>query len=170
MPIDDLHLLKTYPRFLQLNSQVGQLSLYDIAGTPGVAADVSHCNTKAQVKVKKIRTRCTQLPAADTHCCGCPTVQGYDQDKLAEAVRGCDLVIIPAGVPRKPGMTRDDLFKVRSGLQQPGIATSESACAMSYNNCAGLLAHLQINAGIVKGLAEAVGKHAPGVRHILCAL
>lgn len=39
-------------------------------------------------------------------------MQGYEQDKLAEAVRGCDLVIIPAGVPRKPGMTRDDLFKV----------------------------------------------------------
>jgi malate/lactate dehydrogenase len=41
-------------------------------------------------------------------------LQGFDQDKLAEAVRGCDLVIIPAGVPRKPGMTRDDLFKVCS--------------------------------------------------------
>ncbi len=40
-------------------------------------------------------------------------LQGYEQDKLAEAVRGCDLVIVPAGVPRKPGMTRDDLFKVR---------------------------------------------------------
>ena len=26
---------------------------------------------------------------------------------------GCDLVLIPAGMPRKPGMTRDDLFKVR---------------------------------------------------------
>lgn len=90
---------------LKLNPSISQLALYDIAGTPGVAADVSHCNTKAQVK-------------------------GYDQDKLAEAVRGCDLVIIPAGVPRKPGMTRDDLFK--------------------------------INAGIVKGLIEAVGKHAPG--------
>lgn len=35
----------------QLNPQVTSLSLYDIAGTPGVAADVSHCNTKAQVKV-----------------------------------------------------------------------------------------------------------------------
>jgi len=57
-------------------------------------------------------------------------VKGFDKDHLAEAVRGCDLVIIPAGVPRKPGMTRDDLFK--------------------------------INAGIVKGLIEAVGKHSPG--------
>lgn len=27
-------------------------------------------------------------------------------------MKGADVVIIPAGVPRKPGMTRDDLFKV----------------------------------------------------------
>lgn len=35
----------------QMNQQVSQLSLYDIAGTPGVGADVSHINTRAQVKV-----------------------------------------------------------------------------------------------------------------------
>lgn len=41
-------------------------------------------------------------------------LQGFEGDaELAEALKGCDLVIIPAGVPRKPGMTRDDLFKVR---------------------------------------------------------
>jgi hypothetical protein len=34
-----------------MNQQVSQLSLYDIAGTPGVGADVSHINTRAQVKV-----------------------------------------------------------------------------------------------------------------------
>ena len=57
--------------------------------------------------------------------------QGFaGEDQLAEALKGCDLVIIPAGVPRKPGMTRDDLFK--------------------------------INAGIVKGLVTAIGKHCPG--------
>jgi malate/lactate dehydrogenase len=53
------------------------------------------------------------------------------EDQLGEALKGCDVVIIPAGVPRKPGMTRDDLFK--------------------------------INAGIVKGLVEACGKHCPKV-------
>jgi malate dehydrogenase len=41
-------------------------------------------------------------------------LQGYEGDaQLDAALKGCDLVIIPAGVPRKPGMTRDDLFKVR---------------------------------------------------------
>ena len=29
-----------------------------------------------------------------------------------------DLVIIPAGIPRKPGMTRDDLFKINAGIVQ----------------------------------------------------
>ena len=52
-------------------------------------------------------------------------------DSLPEALKGAEVVIIPAGVPRKPGMTRDDLFN--------------------------------INAGIVRTLAEAIAKHAPGV-------
>jgi len=29
---------------------------------------------------------------------------------------GSDVVVIPAGVPRKPGMTRDDLFNVNAGI------------------------------------------------------
>ena len=33
------------------NAAVGELSLYDMVGTPGVAADVSHINTKALTKV-----------------------------------------------------------------------------------------------------------------------
>nr|QKY15218.1 malate dehydrogenase (MDH) [Polytomella parva] len=76
---------------MKMNSQVSHLNLYDLFGTPGVAADISHVNTNAQVK-------------------------GFTKDNLAEALRGADLVIIPAGVPRKPGMTRDDLFKVNAGV------------------------------------------------------
>ena len=37
-------------------------------------------------------------------------------DQLAAALAGADLVIIPAGVPRKPGMTRDDLFNINAGI------------------------------------------------------
>eukprot|EP00775_Hariotina_reticulata_P011638 gene11638-11783_t len=72
---------------MKMNPQVSHLSLYDIGGTKGVAADVSHINSRA-------------------------IAQGYEGDaQLDAALKGCDLVIIPAGVPRKPGMTRDDLFK-----------------------------------------------------------
>ncbi|KAK9088978.1 hypothetical protein Scep_028060 [Stephania cephalantha] len=77
---------------MKLNPLVSHLSLYDIAGTPGVAADVSHVNTRSEVK-------------------------GYvGEDQLGAALEGCDVVIIPAGVPRKPGMTRDDLFNINAGI------------------------------------------------------
>jgi malate dehydrogenase len=33
--------------------------------------------------------------------------------------------VIPAGVPRKPGMTRDDLFNTNAGI----VATLIDACA-----------------------------------------
>ena len=36
-------------------------------------------------------------------------------EQLSGALYGCDLVVIPAGVPRKPGMTRDDLFNINAG-------------------------------------------------------
>lgn len=38
------------------------------------------------------------------------------EDQLGKALEGCDVVIIPAGVPRKPGMTRDDLFNINAGI------------------------------------------------------
>ncbi|ONK69176.1 uncharacterized protein A4U43_C05F20130 [Asparagus officinalis] len=77
---------------MKLNPLVTRLALYDIAGTPGVAADVSHINTPAEVA-------------------------GYaSEEQLGKALEGSDLVIIPAGVPRKPGMTRDDLFNINAGI------------------------------------------------------
>lgn len=36
---------------MKLNPLVSSLSLYDIAGTPGVAADVSHINTRSEVPI-----------------------------------------------------------------------------------------------------------------------
>ncbi|KAK1301771.1 hypothetical protein QJS10_CPB12g01069 [Acorus calamus] len=77
---------------MKLNPLVSNLALYDIAGTPGVAADVSHINTRAEVA-------------------------GYmTEDQIGQALEGSDVVIIPAGVPRKPGMTRDDLFNINAGI------------------------------------------------------
>ncbi|KAH1143406.1 hypothetical protein AAZX31_12G147600 [Glycine max] len=77
---------------MKLNPLVSSLSLYDIAGTPGVAADISHINTRSEVV-------------------------GYQGDEeLGKALEGADVVIIPAGVPRKPGMTRDDLFNINAGI------------------------------------------------------
>ncbi|KAL6784255.1 MDH1 [Auxenochlorella protothecoides x Auxenochlorella symbiontica] len=77
---------------LKLNPQITELRLYDIANVKGVAADLSHINTSVKVS-------------------------GHTgPDELGAALTGADLVIIPAGVPRKPGMTRDDLFNINAGI------------------------------------------------------
>lgn len=78
---------------LKANPAVTALGLFDIVNTPGVAADLSHIATPAKV-------------------------EGYlpPDDGLAKALKGADVVVIPAGVPRKPGMTRDDLFKINAGI------------------------------------------------------
>lgn len=49
---------------------------------------------------------------------------GYMGDEnLGKALEGADVVIIPAGVPRKPGMTRDDLFNINAGIVK-GLCTA----------------------------------------------
>jgi malate dehydrogenase len=35
---------------------------------------------------------------------------------MQKAFTGADIIVIPAGIPRKPGMTRDDLFKINAGI------------------------------------------------------
>jgi len=77
---------------LKQSPLVSHLSLYDIVHTPGVAADLSHIDTPAEVN-------------------------GFNgQENLEKALENADVVIIPAGVPRKPGMTRDDLFNTNAGI------------------------------------------------------
>jgi len=71
---------------------ISHLALYDIAHTPGVAADLSHIETKAKV------------------------TGHMGPDQLKDCLTGCDVVVIPAGVPRKPGMTRDDLFNTNASI------------------------------------------------------
>ncbi|KAJ3028734.1 UNVERIFIED_CONTAM: malate DEHYDROGENASE, NAD-dependent [Siphonaria sp. JEL0065] len=89
---------------LSLNPLVTELALFDIVNTPGVAADLSHINTPAKVT-------------------------GYKgNDELAAALAGSHLILIPAGVPRKPGMTRDDLFNINAGIVK-NLATAIAAHA-----------------------------------------
>ena len=74
-----------------MNHDVTKLTLLDLKGAPGVAADLSHIPTPAQVS-------------------------GYNSDQVGECLKGAEVVIIPAGVPRKPGMTRDDLFNTNASI------------------------------------------------------
>ncbi len=81
-----------------------QLSLFDVAPvTPGVAKDLSHIPTDVEVV-------------------------GFTGKDASEAVAGADVVVIPAGVARKPGMTRDDLFNINAGIVA-GLVNSIAKCA-----------------------------------------
>ena len=55
-------------------------------------------------------------------------------DELADCLAGCDLVIIPAGVPRKPGMTRDDLFNINAGIVKTLIEGCAEHCPNALVN------------------------------------
>ncbi|XP_034475635.1 malate dehydrogenase, mitochondrial [Drosophila innubila] len=77
---------------LKQNPLVTDLALYDIVHTPGVAADLSHIDTKSK------------------------TAGFMGAEQMGDSLKGADVVVIPAGVPRKPGMTRDDLFNVNAGI------------------------------------------------------
>jgi len=89
---------------------VTNLSLYDVAPvTPGVAVDLSHIPTGAKV-------------------------EGYSggEEALGSALDGCDVVVIPAGIPRKPGMTRDDLFNTNATIVANTIKGIAKHCPNAF--------------------------------------
>jgi len=90
---------------LKQNPLVKELSLFDLAPiTPGVAADLSHIDTPAKVT-------------------------GFTgNDNLEAALKDCDVVVVPAGVPRKPGMTRDDLFNINASIVAGIARAAAKAC------------------------------------------
>jgi len=69
-----------------------KLSLYDIAPvTPGVAVDLSHIPTDVEVK-------------------------GFAGEDPTAALVDADVVLMSAGIARKPGMDRSDLFNINAGI------------------------------------------------------
>lgn len=45
---------------------------------------------------------------------------------------GCEVVIIPAGVPRKPGMTRDDLFNTNASIVRDLAKACAKVCPKAF--------------------------------------
>lgn len=89
-----------------------ELSLYDVAPVvPGVAVDLSHIPTDVKVK-------------------------GFGKDDLNTALEGCDIVLIPAGVPRKPGMDRSDLFNINAGIVRNLVDAIADTCPKA---CIGII-------------------------------
>ncbi len=80
------------------------LSLYDIAPvTPGVAADLSHIPTAVKVK-------------------------GFAGEDPSPALENADIVLISAGVARKPGMDRSDLFNINAGIVKNLVSVCADTC------------------------------------------
>lgn len=78
---------------LMLHSEyIQHLALYDLVNVHGVGADVSHIDRQCKIT---------------TH---------LGPDELPEAVRGAKVIVIPAGLAQKPGMSRDDLFGSNSKI------------------------------------------------------
>merc|ERR1712137_1386057 len=117
------------------DDNVGELSVYDltIAMVPpaGVAADLGHLEKKAK---------------------GAGYAKSLDEKAVAvlgECLQGCSLVLVPAGMPRKPGQTRDDLFKVNAGIAQEVV----EACAKHCPNAVVALIVNPVNS-VVPAMAE----------------
>merc|ERR1711920_723615 len=114
---------------------VSELSVYDltVAMVPpqGVAADLGHLEKKAKVVgyAKQLDQRAI--------------------DVLGECLAGCSLVLVPAGMPRKPGQTRDDLFKINAGIAKEVV----EACAKYCPNAVVALIVNPVNS-VVPAMAE----------------
>ncbi|QLG74720.1 hypothetical protein HG535_0H00450 [Zygotorulaspora mrakii] len=122
---------------LKLNHKVTDLRLYDLRGAKGVATDISHIPTNSVVK-------------------------GFtpeEKDGLRNALDSTDVVLIPAGVPRKPGMTRDDLFAINASI----VRDLASATAEAAPNAAILVISNPVNSTvpIVAEVLKAKGVYNP---------
>ncbi|CAO2826794.1 unnamed protein product [Amaranthus hypochondriacus] len=93
---------------IKMSPLVSDIHLYDIANIKGITEDLSHCNTPARV-----------LGFSGT-------------SELPNALKGVDVAVIPAGVPRKPGMTRDDLFSTNAIIVKSLIEAVADNCPQAF--------------------------------------
>jgi len=91
------------------------LSVYDVVpAINGVSADVSHISTGVKLESYLGDMKNPNTPEVD------------------KAMKDADIVVIPAGVPRKPGMTRDDLFKINAGIVKSLIEAIVRNCPKAF--------------------------------------
>jgi len=93
--------------------------VFDVANTKVAAAD-----GKPETIVATVLGTASDLSHIDSNA----KVTGFGADSMAAALKDCDLVVVPAGVPRKPGMTRDDLFNVNASIVANIAKTVAIAC------------------------------------------
>lgn len=66
-------------------------------------------------------------------------VQGFDAKFVGaskySAIKGADVVIVTAGVPRRPGMSRDDLLGINAGVMESVGAGIKRYCPKAFVIC-----------------------------------
>ncbi|KAH8296480.1 hypothetical protein KR054_006678 [Drosophila jambulina] len=95
---------------LKLNPHVESLALHDLRNTAGLAMDLSHIDTPATV---------------------CP-FEGGDGKTLRKAMLMADIVVIAAGMPRKPGMDRVDLVNVNASVAADVAFAASEVCTGAF--------------------------------------
>ncbi|KAE8699916.1 Malate dehydrogenase, glyoxysomal [Hibiscus syriacus] len=93
---------------IKMSPLVSALNLYDIANVKGVAADISHCNTPSHVR------------------------DFTGASELGDCLKDVNVAVIPAGVPRKPGMTRDDLFNINANIVKTLVEAVADNCPDAF--------------------------------------
>jgi len=100
---------------LAQNPHVSELAIIDlnVAMVPaeGVAADLSHLEGKC--KVTSIALELNKDKAID---------------KAGDILKGCSLVLVPAGVPRKPGQDRADLLRINADIAKGTVEACAKHC------------------------------------------
>merc|ERR1712070_1221132 len=94
---------------------VKELAIIDlnVAMVPaeGVQADLSHIEGKCKVTSTVLQLNVDKAI-----------------DKAGEALTGCDLVLVPAGVPRKPGQDRKDLLNINCDIAKGTVEACAKYC------------------------------------------
>ncbi|KAH8239873.1 hypothetical protein KR032_008908 [Drosophila birchii] len=93
---------------LKHNPHIEHLAVQDLRNTTGAAMDLSHISTPATV---------------------CP----FEGEKsLKKAMLMADIVVIPAGLPRKPGMNRTDLVNVNASVAADVALAASEVCPGAF--------------------------------------
>merc|ERR1712113_1144396 len=94
---------------------VKELAIIDlnVAAVPaeGVQADLSHIEGQCKVTSTVLTLN-----------------QDKTIDKAGAALTGCDLVLVPAGVPRKPGQDRKDLLNINCDIAKGTVEACAKFC------------------------------------------
>lgn len=99
---------------MSLDPNVSKLCIYDLSisvvPAAGVAEDISHISTSVAVSGYSVSKDDRAI------------------EKAEECLTGCNLVLIPAGMPRKPGQDRKDLLSVNANIAKNIVEACSKFC------------------------------------------